>query len=75
EEEHQDTLSIMDYSQYDLSYMFFYSERPGTLAARRYADDIPLAVKKRRLQEIVDKQGELSLKNNQTDVGKIFKVL
>ncbi|MFX4740577.1 tRNA (N6-isopentenyl adenosine(37)-C2)-methylthiotransferase MiaB, partial [Acinetobacter baumannii] len=60
---------------YDLSYMFFYSERPGTLAARRYADDIPLAVKKRRLQEIVDKQGELSLKNNQTDVGKIFKVL
>lgn len=75
EEEHQDTLSIMDYSRYDLSYMFFYSERPGTLAARRYADDIPLAVKKRRLQEIVDKQGELSLKNNQTDVGKIFKVL
>ncbi|MFX8934005.1 tRNA (N6-isopentenyl adenosine(37)-C2)-methylthiotransferase MiaB, partial [Acinetobacter baumannii] len=54
EEEHQDTLSIMDYSQYDLSYMFFYSERPGTLAARRYADDIPLPVKKRRLQEIVD---------------------
>ncbi|MCU0338185.1 MAG: tRNA (N6-isopentenyl adenosine(37)-C2)-methylthiotransferase MiaB [Sediminibacterium sp.] len=53
EEEHQDTLSIMDYSRYDYSYMFFYSERPGTLAARRYTDDVPLDVKKRRLQEIV----------------------
>jgi tRNA-2-methylthio-N6-dimethylallyladenosine synthase len=75
EEEHQDTLSIMDYSKYDYSYMFFYSERPGTLAARRYADDVPEEVKKRRLQEIVDKQYQLSLESNQRDVGKTFKVL
>ncbi len=57
EEEHQDTLSIMDIAQYDFSYMFYYSERPGTLAAKKYADDIPLEVKKRRLQEIIGKQG------------------
>lgn len=75
EEEHQDTLSIMDHSKYDYSYMFFYSERPGTLAARRYADDVPEEVKKRRLQEIVDKQYQLSLESNQRDVGKTFKVL
>jgi tRNA-2-methylthio-N6-dimethylallyladenosine synthase len=75
EEEHQDTLSIMDYSRYDYSYMFFYSERPGTLAAKRYADDVPDEVKKRRLQEIVDKQYQLSFESNQRDVGKTFKVL
>jgi len=75
EEEHADTLSIMDYSQYDYSYMFFYSERPGTLAAKRYTDDVPEEVKKRRLQEIVDKQYRLSLESNQRDVGKTFKVL
>ena len=51
----------MEYSQYDMSYMFFYSERPGTLAERRYKDDIPEEVKKRRLQEIVEVQGKLSL--------------
>jgi tRNA-2-methylthio-N6-dimethylallyladenosine synthase len=75
EEEHQDTLSIMDYSQYDYSYMFFYSERPGTLAARRYTDDVPEDVKKRRLQEIVDKQYWLSLESNKRDVGRTYKVL
>lgn len=75
EEEHQDTLSIMEYSRYDMSYMFFYSERPGTLAARRYADDIPEAVKKRRLQEIVELQGRLSQASNQQDLGKTFTVL
>lgn len=75
EEEHQDTLSIMDYSQYDYSYMYYYSERPGTLAAKRYADDIPEDVKKRRLQEIVDKQYLLSLHSNQRDVGGTYKVL
>lgn len=75
EEEHQDTLSIMDYSQYDYSYMFFYSERPGTLAARRYADDVPEEVKKRRLQEIVDKQYFLSLESNKRDIGNTYKVL
>ncbi|TDO23482.1 tRNA (N6-isopentenyl adenosine(37)-C2)-methylthiotransferase MiaB [Sediminibacterium goheungense] len=75
EEDHQDTLSIMRYSGYDMSYMFFYSERPGTLAARRYTDDIPEDVKKRRLQEIVDLQGQLSRASNEKDLGKTFKVL
>ena len=75
EEEHQDTLSLMDYVKYDFSYMFFYSERPGTLAARKYADDIPQDVKKRRLQEIIEKQRTYSLERNRLDVGKVHKVL
>jgi len=75
EEDHQDTLSLMEYSQYDYGYMFFYSERPGTLAARRYQDDIPLDVKKRRLQEIVDMQYRLSLESNRQDIGKTVEVL
>jgi tRNA-2-methylthio-N6-dimethylallyladenosine synthase len=75
EEDHQDTLALMEFAQYDMSYMFFYSERPGTLAQRRYADDIPEDVKKRRLQEIVEMQNGLSLKSNQKDLGKSFKVL
>jgi len=75
EEDHEQTLSIMEYSGYDLSYMFFYSERPGTLAQRRYEDDIPEAVKKRRLAEIVEKQNKLSLESNMRDLGKTFKVL
>lgn len=75
EEEHQDTLSIMEYSKYDYGYMYFYSERPGTLAAKRYADDVPEDVKKRRLQEIVDKQYYLSLDSNKRDVGNTYEVL
>jgi tRNA-2-methylthio-N6-dimethylallyladenosine synthase len=75
EEDHQDTLSMMAYAKYDFSYMFFYSERPGTLAQRRYADDIPLDVKKRRLQEIVDMQGKLSHQSNREDLGKTVQVL
>jgi len=75
DEDHADTLSIMEYSRYDMSYMFFYSERPGTLAARRYTDDVPEAVKKQRLQEIVALQNRLSLQSNQQDVGKTFTVL
>ncbi|MEQ9403321.1 MAG: tRNA (N6-isopentenyl adenosine(37)-C2)-methylthiotransferase MiaB [Cyclobacteriaceae bacterium] len=75
EEEHQDTLSMIDYVKYDYSYMFFYSERPGTLAAKKYRDDIPLEVKKRRLQEIMDCQKTASLKRNKLDIGKTFKVL
>lgn len=70
-----DTLSLMEYARYDMSYMFFYSERPGTLAARRYPDDIPLEVKKRRLEEIVQLQNRLSLESNKADVGKTFTVL
>jgi len=65
----------MEYVGYDMSYMFFYSERPGTLAERRYDDDVPLDVKKRRLQEIVELQGRLSHQSNKKDLGKAFKVL
>ena len=75
EEDHQDTLSIMEYSNYDYSYMFFYSERPGTLAQRRYKDDIPEEVKKRRLAEIVEMQNRLSLESNKKDIGKTFEIL
>ncbi|WP_257657459.1 tRNA (N6-isopentenyl adenosine(37)-C2)-methylthiotransferase MiaB [Parapedobacter lycopersici] len=75
EEEHRDTLAMMDYVKYDYAYMFAYSERPGTLAAKRYADDIPEEVKKRRLTEVVDKQREHSLGRLQTYVGKVHKVL
>jgi tRNA-2-methylthio-N6-dimethylallyladenosine synthase len=75
EEEHQDTLSMMEFANYSLSYMFFYSERPGTLAARKYADDIPEEVKKRRLAEIQRLQNHLSLQHNIKDIGKTFKVL
>ncbi|MFT7030461.1 MAG: tRNA-2-methylthio-N6-dimethylallyladenosine synthase [Marinoscillum sp.] len=75
EEEHQDTLTLMDYVQYDFSYMFYYSERPGTLAAKKYEDDISLEIKKRRLQEVIDKQQSISLSRNKLDIGKTFKVL
>ncbi|WP_207493992.1 tRNA (N6-isopentenyl adenosine(37)-C2)-methylthiotransferase MiaB [Aridibaculum aurantiacum] len=75
EEDHQDTLSIMEYSKYDMSYMFFYSERPGTLAARRFTDDVPLDVKKRRLDEIVKLQNRMSQQSNLLDIGKTFEVL
>ena len=73
--DHKDTLDIMEYSRYDMSYMFFYSERPGTLAERRYKDDVPLDIKKKRLQEIVDVQGKLSHASNKKDIGKTFAVL
>src|ERR1700712_2732735 len=75
EQDHQDTMELMKYSKFDYSYMYFYSERPGTLAERRYKDDIPEDVKKRRLQEIVDVQYQLSLQSNKDDVGITTKVL
>ncbi|HNF49031.1 MAG TPA: tRNA (N6-isopentenyl adenosine(37)-C2)-methylthiotransferase MiaB [Chitinophagales bacterium] len=75
EEEHEDTLSLMDYVKFDMSYMFFYSERPGTLAARKFKDDVDLETKKRRLNEIINLQNKHSIENNQQDVGKVFKVL
>ncbi|CAN5612029.1 hypothetical protein BH11BAC3_BH11BAC3_26220 [soil metagenome] len=65
----------MEYCKYDLAYMYFYSERPGTLAARRFKDDIPEDIKKRRLQEMVDLHRIHSLQSMQRDVGKTFKVL
>ena len=75
EEEHSDTLTLMDEVKYDFAYMFFYSERPGTLAAKKLVDDIPEEVKKRRLQQIIDKQRLHSLERNKMDVGKTFKIL
>ena len=75
EEEHQDTLSIIKWANYSMSYMFYYSERPGTLAARRLKDDVPDEVKKRRLNEIVELQRQISLNHNLKDVGKTFEVL
>jgi len=75
EEDHQETLEVMEYCGYDMSYMYYYSERPGTLAAKRFEDDIPLDVKKRRLQEVVDMQGKLSTAGNLKDIGKTFKIL
>jgi len=75
EEEHQDTLSIMDYVQYDFAYMFMYSERPGTLAAKRFKDDIPEAVKSRRLKEVVARQQQYSYARLQAQLGKVQRVL
>ncbi len=75
EEDHQQTMEIMEYSKYDYCYMFFYSERPGTLAQRRFIDDIPEEIKKRRLDEIVKLQNRLSFESNKRDLGTISEVL
>jgi tRNA-2-methylthio-N6-dimethylallyladenosine synthase len=75
DDEHQDTLTLMDKVQFDFSYMFFYSERPGTLAEKKYKDDVPEETKKRRLDEIIAKQGVHSLLRNKKDIGKVHKVL
>ena len=75
EEEHQDTLSLMDLTRYDMAYMFSYSERPGTLAARRYTDDVPEEVKKRRLIEIINLQQSRQAESFKNDIGKTFEVL
>lgn len=75
EEEHQETLSVMREIVYDYAYMFFYSERPGTLAAKKYQDDIPEDVKKRRLEEIIALQNEHSTFRNERMVGKVQRVL
>ena len=75
EEDHQDTLSLMEYVEYDFGYMFSYSERPGTLAARKMEDDVPEAIKKRRLQEIVDLQQKLSEKRTKRFLGQTVEIL
>lgn len=75
EDEHGDTLTLMDNVIYDYSYMFYYSERPGTLAQRKYEDDIPLETKKRRLDEIIKKQNTHSLKRNKLTIDNSYKVL
>lgn len=75
EEDHQDTLSLMDYVRYDYGYMFAYSERPNTPAAKKLTDDVPDDVKSRRLAEIIARQREHSLERNQLSLGKVYKVL
>ncbi|MEO6818427.1 MAG: tRNA (N6-isopentenyl adenosine(37)-C2)-methylthiotransferase MiaB [Ginsengibacter sp.] len=75
EEDHQETLSLFAYCEYDLAYMYYYSERPGTLAARRFSDDVPLETKKRRLQEIIDLHRIHSLKSMERELGKVHQVL
>ncbi|MEO5906480.1 MAG: tRNA (N6-isopentenyl adenosine(37)-C2)-methylthiotransferase MiaB [Saprospiraceae bacterium] len=73
--DHQETMSMMNYAEYSMSYMFMYSERPGTLAARKYKDDIDEGVKKTRLNEIIALQHSISTQHNLRDIGKTFKVL
>ena len=75
EEDHQATLSLMKYVGYDYAFMFKYSERPDTIAAKRYDDDVPEEVKSRRLTEIIALQQELALASNKNDIGKTFEVL
>jgi tRNA-2-methylthio-N6-dimethylallyladenosine synthase len=75
EEDHQDTLSLMEYVKYDFGFMFAYSERPGTLAERKMEDDIPEAIKKRRLTEIIELQQKHSHYRTQQHMGKIEEVL
>ena len=75
EEDHQDTLSLMEYVKYDFGFMFAYSERPGTLAARKMEDDVPEEVKKRRLNEIIDLQQRIGLERTQRFIGQEVEVL
>ncbi|SOE23653.1 tRNA-i(6)A37 thiotransferase enzyme MiaB [Spirosomataceae bacterium TFI 002] len=75
EEDHQETLSLMDYVKYDYGYMYYYSERPGTPAAKKYEDDVSLEIKKSRLDEVITKQRAHSLYRNQQAIGKTEKVL
>jgi tRNA-2-methylthio-N6-dimethylallyladenosine synthase len=75
EEDHQETMSLMKEVGFDLAYMFKYSERPDTAAAKRFPDDVSEEVKGRRLQEIIDQQQQLSFESNKRDIGKTFEVL
>ena len=75
EQDHKDTLSLMEEVVFDSAFMFAYSERPGTLASRKYPDDIPYELKTQRLNEIIALQGRMSLKSNEKEIGKVLKVL
>ena len=75
EQDHLDTLTLMEKVVFDSAFMFAYSERPGTLASKVYPDDIPYEVKTARLNEIIALQGRMSLKSNEKEIGKIHKVL
>jgi tRNA-2-methylthio-N6-dimethylallyladenosine synthase len=74
-EDHNDTLSIMEYANYDYAFMFNYSQRPNTLAEKKYEDDVPSEEKTKRLNEIIDLQRKLSLASNKRDIGKEFEIL
>ena len=74
-EDHQKTLDMVAYARYSHAYMFAYSERPGTAAAKKWLDDVPETVKKQRLSEVISLQQQISLEENQKDIGKVFKVL
>jgi len=75
EADHEETLSLMKWAGFDFAYMFKYSERPGTRAARRLKDDVPEEIKIKRLNEIIKLQNSLSEKSKRNDVGKVFEVL
>jgi tRNA-2-methylthio-N6-dimethylallyladenosine synthase len=75
EAEHQDTLSLIGEVGYDHAYMFMYSERPDTYAARKFEDDVPLDVKKRRLSEIIERQTDIALERNRAEIGRVHTVL
>ena len=75
EQDHQDTLSLMEQVMFDSAFMFAYSERPGTLASKKYPDDIPYDVKTSRLNEIIALQGRMSLKSNEKEIGKVMTVM
>jgi tRNA-2-methylthio-N6-dimethylallyladenosine synthase len=75
EEEHKESMELMQWAQFDFAFMYYYSERPGTLAARQYKDDIPEEVKKRRLAEIIEVQNRMSLEKNKANMGKMYRVL
>jgi tRNA-2-methylthio-N6-dimethylallyladenosine synthase len=75
EEDHLASLSLMEWAGFDFAYMFKYSERPGTRAARKYPDDIPEEIKTRRLNEMINLQNKLSAVSKKNDIGKVFEVL
>jgi len=75
DEDHQDSLRLMKEARFDSAFMFKYSERPGTYAAKHLPDDVPEIVKSKRLQEIIDLQGQIGLASNQSDIGRVFEVL
>jgi tRNA-2-methylthio-N6-dimethylallyladenosine synthase len=75
DEDHQQSLSLMEWAGFDFAYMFKYSERPGTKAARKYKDDVTEEIKASRLSEIIALQNRLSTKSKKSDIGKIHKVL
>jgi tRNA-2-methylthio-N6-dimethylallyladenosine synthase len=74
-EDHQESLTLMEWAGFDFAYMFKYSERPGTKAARKFKDDVPEEVKSARLSEMIALQNKLSIKSKKCDIGKIFDVL